>query len=61
MRWLDEAYTLGQPQLRVIHGKGDGILRKLLREHLKKLPFIKSYENEHADLGGDGATLIYLR
>jgi DNA mismatch repair protein MutS2 len=60
-RWLDEAYTLGQPQLRVIHGKGDGILRKLLREHLKKLPFIKSYENEHADLGGDGATLIYLR
>ncbi len=60
-RWLDEAYTLGQPQLRVIHGKGDGILRKLLREHLKKLPFVKSYENEHADMGGDGATLIYLR
>jgi len=60
-RWLDDAWSLGQPQLRVIHGKGDGILRKLLREHMKSLPYVKEYKNEHADLGGDGATLIYLR
>ena len=60
-KWLDEAYALGQLQLRVIHGRGDGILRKLLREHMKSLPFIKEYKSEHADLGGDGATIIYLR
>ncbi len=60
-KWLDEAYALGQMQLRLIHGRGDGILRKLLREHMKSLPFIKEYKSEHADLGGDGATIIYLR
>jgi len=59
--WMDEAYSLGQMQLRIIHGRGDGILRKLIRTHLKGLPFVKEYVNEHADLGGDGATIVYLR
>ncbi len=58
--WLDEAYSLGQNQLKIIHGRGDGILRKILREYFKTLNYRKSYKSEHEEQGGDGATLIEL-
>lgn len=58
--FLDEAYALGHGSVKIIHGKGDGILRKMLRDHLKTLNYVKEYVNEHVQRGGDGATLIYL-
>ena len=38
--WLDEAYAIGQHKLKIIHGHGTGVLRKLLREMLKKKSFV---------------------
>lgn len=58
--YLDKAVMLGFPSLKIIHGKGDGILRKMIREYLKKYTEVKRMEDEHADRGGDGITYVYL-
>lgn len=59
--YLDKAIMMGFPSLKIIHGKGDGILRKLVRDHLKKYKEVSSMEDEHADRGGDGITYVYLK
>ena len=59
-RYLDKAIMMGLPSLKIIHGKGDGILRKLIREYLRKYPQVNRMEDEHADRGGDGITYVYL-
>jgi DNA mismatch repair protein MutS2 len=57
---LDRALMAGFPSLKIIHGRGDGILRKLIREYLRKYSQVKRMEDEHADRGGDGITYVYL-
>ncbi|MGB4775617.1 MAG: endonuclease MutS2 [Daejeonella sp.] len=59
-KYLDRAIMMGLPGLKIIHGKGDGILRKLIREQLKKYSQVNRFEDEHADRGGDGITYVYL-
>lgn len=59
-RYLDKALMMGLSSLKIIHGRGDGILRKLIREYLKKFPQVERMEDEHADRGGDGITYVYL-
>ncbi len=51
---------MGFSQLRILHGKGDGILRKIIRESLRKYKEVKSIEDEHVDFGGDGISIVYL-
>ncbi len=58
--YLDKAIMLGFPSIKLIHGKGDGILRKLIREYLKKYKEVTRMEDEHADRGGDGITYVYF-
>ncbi|MGF1926095.1 MAG: Smr/MutS family protein, partial [Bacteroidia bacterium] len=58
--YLDKAVMLGFPSIKLIHGKGDGILRKLIREYLKNYKEVSRVEDEHADRGGDGITYVYL-
>lgn len=58
---LDRALMMGYNNLKIIHGKGDGILRKLIREYLKKYDAVGRMEDEHADRGGDGITYVYLK
>lgn len=60
-KYLDRAVMLGLSNLKVIHGKGDGILRKLVRDYLKKYPSVSHMEDEHLDRGGDGITYVYLK
>ncbi|HXI01265.1 MAG TPA: endonuclease MutS2 [Sphingobacteriaceae bacterium] len=60
-KYLDRAVMMGFPSLKIIHGKGDGILRKLIREYMKKYSEVDRMEDEHADRGGDGITYVYLR
>ena len=60
-RFLDKAVMAGYNRLELLHGKGDGILRKLIREHLRKQRFVADFESEHADRGGDGITLVNLK
>ncbi len=59
-KYLDKALMMGFGNLRIIHGKGDGILRKLIRSYLKKYPQVVRMEDEHQDRGGDGITYAYL-
>ncbi len=58
---LDSAAMLGIPELRIIHGKGDGILRQMIRNHLKGYSFISHVEDEHVERGGAGVTLVYMQ
>jgi len=60
-KYLDRSVMLGFPFIKLIHGKGDGILRKLIREYLKKYSQVTRVEDEHPDRGGDGITYVYLK
>jgi DNA mismatch repair protein MutS2 len=46
--------------LKIVHGRGYGILRKLIIEHLRSVKFVKSFEHESEQLGGDGVTLVAI-
>ncbi len=59
--FIDDALILGQPELRIIHGKGDGILRNLVRHHLRNYKQIASLTDEHADRGGAGVTIVRMK
>ena len=50
----------GSHQVTILHGKGNGILRQLIREYLDTLSFVKSYGDAHADRGGAGITNVVL-
>jgi DNA mismatch repair protein MutS2 len=52
---------LGYPELRIVHGKGDGILRQLVRNHLRSYKQVASMADEHADRGGAGVTLVRMK
>ena len=59
--FLDDAILLSAAEIRILHGKGDGILRKLIREHLKKNKAVASVQDEHMERGGDGISLVVLK
>jgi len=59
--WIDTAIMLGFTQLRLIHGKGDGILKNAIRDHLRNKSYVKGVQYEHVDLGGEGVSLIELQ
>jgi DNA mismatch repair protein MutS2 len=60
-QYLDEALVLNMKEVKILHGKGDGILRKLVREQLKRYSFIEEFMDEHADRGGAGITLVRFK
>ncbi|OAQ39729.1 DNA mismatch repair protein MutS [Pedobacter psychrophilus] len=60
-RYFDRAVMFGFSNFKIIHGKGDGILRKLIRNYLKNYPQVSKMEDEHVDRGGDGITYVYLK
>lgn len=60
-QFLDSALLVGQRDLKILHGKGDGILRNLVRNHLRGYKQVAGVTDEHADRGGDGITLVTLK
>jgi DNA mismatch repair protein MutS2 len=46
--------------LRILHGKGNGILRQLVREYLATCGVVQSFRDEHVELGGAGITLVEM-
>ena len=48
-------------EVKILHGKGEGVLRKVVREYLKKVKGVAGFQDEHADRGGDGMTLVKLK
>lgn len=59
-KYLDRAVMMGFPSLKIVHGKGDGILRKFIRDYLRKYSEITRMEDEHPDRGGEGITYAYF-
>lgn len=58
--FLDEAIMLEQRELRILHGKGNGILRELIRSYLKTEPMVHHFNDEHVQFGGSGITVVQL-
>jgi DNA mismatch repair protein MutS2 len=59
-KYLDDAYLAGLPYIRIIHGKGTGTLRRVVREQLANHPLVKSFRPGDMHEGGEGATIAVL-
>ena len=60
-RFLDEALLHGELNLEIVHGAGQGILRKAVREFLAERREVALFQAAGADQGGDNVTLVELR
>lgn len=60
MQFIDEAVMVGAGQVRILHGKGDGILRQLIRDYLTGVELVRSCRDEHVERGGAGITIVEL-
>jgi DNA mismatch repair protein MutS2 len=60
-KFMNDAIMVGYDELRIVHGKGDGILRTLIRNHLRGYKQINKTQDEHADRGGAGVTLVSMK
>ena len=60
-KYLDDAAISSLNQVRIIHGKGTGALRKGLHEYFKRHPHVKNFEDAAYNEGGSGATVIQLK
>jgi DNA mismatch repair protein MutS2 len=56
-----EAHALKETPLRVVHGKGQGVLRRLLREYLKNDKKVESFHDAEPNQGGHGVTIVNIR
>jgi dsDNA-specific endonuclease/ATPase MutS2 len=59
--YLDSCLEKGILQVRIIHGKGIGNLRRTVHSILSKHPDVTSFTLDHPQYGGWGATIVYLR
>jgi DNA mismatch repair protein MutS2 len=59
-QYLENAYLSGMPFVRIIHGKGTGRLRQVVREALRQSQHVKRFETGHEGEGGDGVTVAHM-
>ena len=58
--FIDDAILVGVSQVRILHGKGNGILRQMIRQYLSTLSNVRSFHDEHVQFGGSGITIVEL-
>jgi DNA mismatch repair protein MutS2 len=58
-RYLNDAYLAGLPSVRIVHGKGSGVLRQVVRDMLRQHPLVQSFTGGGAE-GGEGVTIARL-
>jgi len=59
-QYLHDAFMAGLYQVRIIHGKGTGTLRRVVQERLARHSLVKSYRPGDYGEGGDGVTIVQL-
>jgi DNA mismatch repair protein MutS2 len=59
-RYIDDVIQTGLRQVEIIHGKGDGVLRKVVHDHLSARTNIRKYYTPKWDMGGPGVTVIEI-
>ena len=59
--FIDDAQLLGEKELRILHGKGFGILKQLIREWLQANRDVQGFRSERLELGGDGITVVTMK
>lgn len=59
--FIDDAQLLGEKELRILHGKGYGILKQMIREWLQGNRDVHNFHSERLELGGDGITIVNLK
>lgn len=60
-RFLDDAILGGLPSVRIVHGRGEGVLRQVTHDFLRRHSGVKRYQLAQEDSGGDGVTLVDLK
>lgn len=60
-KFIDDATLAGVPSIRIVHGKGEGILRKLTQDFLKRNPNVASFRDAEPAEGGQGVTVAVLK
>lgn len=60
-KYLDDATMAGLKEVTVIHGRGEGILKKGLQEMMRSHKHVKRYRKGNFDEGGDGVTVVTLK
>lgn len=60
-RYIDDAILLSIPEVRILHGKGNGILRQVTRDYLAGIKEVKKYADEALERGGAGVTVVNFR
>jgi dsDNA-specific endonuclease/ATPase MutS2 len=59
--YLMEARAMGLRALRIIHGRGIGVQREIVRKVLERTPFVDSFGDAPGEAGGWGATVVTLK
>jgi len=60
-QFMDTAILLGQGELKILHGKGEGVLRQVVRDHLRRYKEVATLNDEHVERGGAGITVVVLK
>lgn len=60
IRYIDQAILLRVSEVRILHGKGNGVLRNVVHEYLNDNPEVLRIEDESLERGGHGITVAYL-
>jgi DNA-nicking Smr family endonuclease len=59
--YLEQCNQAGLTEVRIIHGRGTGVQRNIVRSILEKHPVVHSFQDAPAEAGGWGATIVALR
>ena len=59
-RFVDDALMVGMSEVKILHGKGNGILKEEIRKYLKTVPGVVSCKDEDIQFGGSGITVVKL-
>ena len=61
LKFLDDAVLFSEKHLQILHGRGDGVLRRIVRDILELNKEVERFNYEHIERGGDGITVVVMK